>query len=77
MITIDGVEYTEEDLSGDSKIRANRIMELRAEVVRLILAQQEAEQNIRFHAQQIKEEMEPPKADEEFIAEHDINLVDE
>tara|TARA_X000001382_G_scaffold127838_1_gene116372 strand:- start:757 stop:972 length:216 start_codon:yes stop_codon:yes gene_type:complete len=57
MITIDGVEYTEEELSADSKIRANRIMELRSEVVRLILAQQEAEQNIMFHAQQIKEEM--------------------
>jgi hypothetical protein len=64
MITIDGVEYTEEELSGDSKIRANRIMELRAEVVKLILAQQEADQNIRFHAQQIKEEMEPSEEDE-------------
>ena len=59
MITIDNVEYSEEDLSEDAKIRAGRIMELRQEVVRLILAQQEAEQNIRFHAQQIKSEMEP------------------
>lgn len=74
MITIDDIEYKEEDLSGDSKIRANRIMELRSEVVRLILAQQEAEQNIRFHAQQIKAEMEP--AEQEFIAEHDVNLVE-
>jgi len=64
MITIDGTEYTEEELSGDSKIRANRIMELRSEVVRLILAQQEAEQNIIFHAQQIKEEMELADEDE-------------
>jgi hypothetical protein len=64
MITIDGVEYTEEDLSEDAKIRAGRIMELRSEVVRLILAQQEADQNIRFHAQQIKEEMEPSEEDE-------------
>ena len=63
MITIDGIEYTEEDLSADSKIRANRIMELRQEVVRLILAQQEAEQNIRFHAQQIKADMEPEEAE--------------
>lgn len=63
MITIDGVEYTEEDLSEDAKIRASRIMELRAEVVRLILAQQEAEQNIRFHAQQIKQEMQPEEAE--------------
>jgi hypothetical protein len=49
-------------------------MELRSEVVRLILAQQEADQNIRFHAQQIKAEMEP--AEQEFIAEHDVNLVE-
>ncbi len=63
MITIDGIEYTEEDLSEDSKIRAGRIMELRQEVVRLILAQQEAEQNIRFHAQQIKADMEPEEAE--------------
>lgn len=64
MITIDGVEYTEEELSSDSKIRANRIMELRSEVVRLILAQQETEQNIMFHAQQIKEEMESGDSEE-------------
>lgn len=63
MITIDNVEYSEEDLSEDAKIRAGRIMELRQEVVRLILAQQEAEQNIRFHAQQIKQEMQPEEAE--------------
>ena len=73
MITIDNVEYTEEDLSEDAKIRAGRIMELRAEVVRLILAHQEAEQNIRFHAQQIKQEMEP---EDETTVYHDVNLVD-
>ncbi len=63
MITIDDVEYTEESLSEDGKIRAGRIMELRAEIVKLILAQQEAEQSIRFHAQQIKAEMEPEEAE--------------
>ena len=63
MITIDDVEYTEEDLSEDAKIRAGRIMELRAEIVKLVLAQQEAEQSIRFHAQQIKAEMEPEEAE--------------
>lgn len=57
------MEYTEESLSEDAKIRAGRIMELRAEIVKLILAQQEAEQSIRFHAQQIKAEMEPEKAE--------------
>jgi hypothetical protein len=59
MITIDGIDYNEEDLSEDAKIRAGRIGVLRSEVVELILRQQEAEQSIRFHAQQIKAEMEP------------------
>ena len=63
MITIDEIEYTEEDLSEDAKIRAGRIAKLRAEVVELILRQQEAEQSIRFHAQQIKAEMEPEEAE--------------
>ena len=59
MITIDDIEYTEDDLSEDAKIRAGRIGVLRSEVVELILRQQEAEQSIRFHAQKIKSEMEP------------------
>jgi hypothetical protein len=63
MITIDDIEYTEEDLSEDAKIRAGRIAKLRAEIVELILRQQEAEQSIRFHAQQIKAEMEPEEAE--------------
>lgn len=63
MITIDEIEYSEEDLSEDAKIRAGRIGVLRQEVVELILRQQEAEQSIRFHAQQIKAEMEPEEAD--------------
>lgn len=63
MITIDEIEYTEEDLSEDAKIRAGRIGVLRKEIVELILRQQEAEQSIRFHAQQIKAEMEPEEAE--------------
>jgi len=63
MITIDGIDYNEEDLSEDAKIRAGRIGVLRSEVVELILRQQEAEQSIRFHAQQIKAEMEPEEAE--------------
>jgi len=63
MITIDGIEYDEEDLSEDAKIRAGRIGNLRNEIVELILRQQEAEQSIRFHAQQIKAEMEPEEAE--------------
>lgn len=63
MITIDDIEYTEEDLSEDAKIRAGRIAKLRAEIVELILRQQEAEQSIRLHAQLIKAEMEPEEAE--------------
>lgn len=63
MITIDEIEYSEEDLSEDAKIRAGRIGALRNEIVELILRQQEAEQSIRFHAQQIKQEMEPEEAE--------------
>lgn len=63
MITIDEIEYSEEDLSEDAKIRAGRIGALRNEIVELILRQQEAEQSIRFHAQQIKAEMEPEEAE--------------
>ena len=63
MITIDEIEYSEEDLSEDAKIRVGRIGVLRSEVVELILRQQEAEQLIRFHAQQIKAEMEPEEAE--------------
>jgi len=58
MLTIDGVEYSEEDLSEDGKIRAQRIMMLREQRVSLILQQQELDQSIMFHAQQIKQEME-------------------
>jgi hypothetical protein len=62
MLTIDGVEYSEEDLSEDGKIRAQRIMMLREQRVNLILQQQELDQSIMFHAQQIKAEMEPEEA---------------
>jgi hypothetical protein len=58
MLTIDGVEYSEEDLSEDGKIRAKRIMRLRDQRVNLILEQQELDQLIMFHAKQIKAEME-------------------
>lgn len=63
MITIDEIEYSEEDLSEDAKIRAGRIVALKNEIVELILRQQEAEQSIRFHAQQIKAEMEPEESE--------------
>ena len=74
MITIDNVEYSEEDLSEDAKIRAQRIMQLREQRLNLVLQTQELDQSIMFHAQQIKAEMEP--AEQEFIAGHDVNLVE-
>lgn len=64
MLTIDGVEYSEEDLSEDGKIRAQRIMMLREQRVSLILQQQELDQSIMFHAQQIKAEMEAEQPEE-------------
>jgi len=64
MLTIDGVEYSEEDLSEDGKIRAQRIMMLREQRVSLILQQQELDQSIMFHAQQIKQEMEEEQPEE-------------
>lgn len=63
MITIDNVEYTEEDLSEDGKIRAQRIMQLREQRLNLVLQTQELDQAIMFHAQQIKAENEPQEAE--------------
>ena len=54
MITIDDVEYTEENLSQDGVIRAKRINLLRERHVALILEAQETENSIMFHAQAIK-----------------------
>ena len=63
MITIDNVEYTEEDLSEDGKIRAQRIMQLREQRLNLVLQTQELDQAIMFHAQQIKAESQPQEAE--------------
>lgn len=59
MITIDDVEYSEEEMTNEAKIRAQRISQLREEHINLVLRQQEVEQSITFHAQCIKKEMEP------------------
>ena len=59
MITIDNVEYSEEELSNEAKIRAQRIAQLREQHIALVLQQQEIEQAITFHAGCIKKEMEP------------------
>ena len=56
MITIDDVEYTEENLTQDGVIRAKRIVQLRERHVALILEAQETENSILFHAEAIKRE---------------------
>jgi hypothetical protein len=67
MITIDGIEYTEEDLSETGKLLANRIFSQRERLIQLKIELQELEHLIMFHAQQIKAEMagEPEASDTE------------
>ena len=48
MITIDDVEYSEEEMTYEAKIRAQRISQLREEHINLVLRQQEVEQSITF-----------------------------
>jgi|9_EtaG_2_1085328.scaffolds.fasta_scaffold66137_1 hypothetical protein len=59
MITIDEVEYTEEELSEDGKVRVQHILSQRARRIQIILELQDIDQSIAFHAKQIKNEMEP------------------
>jgi len=63
MITIDEVEYSEEEMSNESKIRAQRISQLREEHINLVLRQQEVEQSITYHAGCIKRDMSPDEED--------------
>tara|TARA_R110000787_G_scaffold10519_7_gene35652 strand:- start:1952 stop:2143 length:192 start_codon:yes stop_codon:yes gene_type:complete len=63
MITIDDVEYSAEEMSEESKIRAQQIDLLRSEHIKLVLRQQEVEVSINFHAGCIKREMEPDEED--------------
>jgi hypothetical protein len=65
MITIDDVEYSEEEMTYEAKIRAQRISQLREEHINLVLRQQEVEQSITFHAGCIKNEMEPEEVEPE------------
>ena len=63
MITIDDVEYSEEEMSNESKIRAQRISQLREEHINLLLRQQEVEQSSTYHAACIKRDMSPDEED--------------
>jgi len=70
MITIDGIEYTEEALSESGKLLANRIFSQRERLIQLKIELQELEHLIMFHAQQIKAEMtEEPESDGTKISE--------
>ena len=59
MITIDGIDHNEEDLTEDGRVRVQHILAQRARRIQIILELQDIDQSIAFHAQQIKEEMEP------------------
>ena len=64
MITIDGIEYSDEDLTEDGRVRVQHILAQRARRIQIILELQDIDQSIAFHAKQIKEEMEPSEEDE-------------
>ena len=64
MITIDCVEYTEEELTDDAKQRVRRIAAHRERLLEAIMRQHELEQLITFQAQLIKQIMEPSEEDE-------------
>jgi len=58
MITIDDIEYKEEDLSEDAKVRVKRIQELRGQIDALMINYEEIQSAISHHAGKIKESME-------------------
>lgn len=58
MIEIDGVKYTEEDLTQEGVVRADRISVLKKRQIELMLELQEVENNIVLHARLIKEQQE-------------------
>lgn len=60
MITIDGVEYAEEDLSNEAKIRINRILEIRQEIERLMLKYEELQAAISDHELKVKATLNVP-----------------
>jgi hypothetical protein len=64
MITIDGTEYAEEELTDEAKQRVRRIAAHREQLLEAIMRQQELEQLITFQAQLIKQIMEPSEEDE-------------
>ena len=70
MITIDDVEYKEDDLSEISKIHVKRINDLRTEVVNLQMMLEEKNVLISAYANAIKESVkEVEKTDAEVVNE--------
>ena len=70
MITIDDVEYKEDDLSEISKIHVKRINDLRTEVVNLQMMLEEKNVLISAYANAIKESVkEVEKPDAEVVNE--------
>lgn len=56
MITIDGVDYVEENLSEEGKARVEYILKQQRKRIELIFALQDVEESIRHHGEQIREE---------------------
>jgi predicted nucleic acid-binding Zn-ribbon protein len=63
MITIDDIEYAEEDLTEESKIRIKRIQELRAQIDSLMINYEELQAAISHHAGKIKESVDAPEGE--------------
>ena len=56
MVTIDGVDYVEENLSEEGKARVQYILKQQRKRIELIFALQDVEESIRHHGEQIREE---------------------
>jgi cell fate (sporulation/competence/biofilm development) regulator YlbF (YheA/YmcA/DUF963 family) len=68
MITIDDVEYTEEELTEEARGRVERIQDLRRRISALMVEYEELQAAISHHAGKIKESVEP--LEEENASEH-------
>lgn len=71
MITIDDVEYAEEDLTEEAKIRVKRIQELRGQIDALMINYEEIQAAINHHAGKIKEAIDAPVQRDEAAFVHD------
>ncbi len=65
MITIDDVEYAEEDLTEEAKARVERIQELQKQVHQTLLNYEELQAAMSHHAAKIKEALNVPVQSDE------------